>query len=656
MDIKGGLVQLLARNWKNTVLTSKPEITYLRKPYKQHTIYGLEIIEERFNEIPSFGSNPVFCQLSKYGNLIKSIVLKITLPQVHIEKDIEPTIYNLPIKYGGYYLPALDMLRTFDTLIYNFTEFNKSSMIYWRSLTNELNNDKSNYLTIMDLTNTIKNTLNTDLTRYNMYNQFSAPNFGNSINFNFDILYILLNNYNQYNNSFYSIEANNTYKSLIKKYLNDYIFFQKLYLKYLISSRKLFKDILDKSSANTYKFSWLESVGIALIDSISLEIGGQKIDSLDKHIIDDWVKSNIRESFVNSFNECIGNVPELKSYDSLPKPEYTLFIPIPFGSLLYESQTISVINMKYQDIIVKLSLSNIEECCYFEPYEFSSYNTNIILSDQIKLIDASLLVEYVILSEKEQKLNFNKESKTLIEQHQSIQYYNIDNIPLMFGRSTKDITWLIQKESILSTFKLWNCYDNMEVFPAIIEKSMDSNIILRFYHNSIFNYYLTNYNDYIDGTCEIYNSTYYNGKYKIKQAFIQSIQIDLKMFIYSELVFVKLKPKFIQNIIDSEHISIFGRSIQSARDSMYFEHLQHLKHTSTSNTHKYSFSLYPNLYQPSGFVNFNKMKNKFLKLTYNKNVIEQIDKNNDNIIIKIWTSSYNIVITNEGYYKLLYSI
>jgi len=260
------------------------------------------------------------------------------------------------------------------------------------------------------------------------------------------------------------------------------------------------------------------------------------------------------------------------------------------------------------------------------------------------------------LSEKEQKLNFNKESKTLIEQHQSIQYYNIDNIPLMFGRSTKDITWLIQKESILSTFKLWNCYDNIEVFPAIIEKSMDSNIILRFYHNSIFNYYLTNYNDYIDGTCEIYNSTYYNGKYKIKQAFIQSIQIDLKMFIYSELVFVKLKPKFIQNIIDSEHISIFGRSIQSARDSMYFEHLQHLKHTSTSNTHKYSFSLYPNLYQPSGFVNFNKMKNKFLKLTYNKNVIEQIDKNNDNIIIKIWTSSYNIVITNEGYYKLLYSI
>ena len=54
--------------------------------YLRHTPFSIDIIEDYFNSIPNFGEEG-FCQISKYGDLISNIFLKIVLPPVQISNN-----------------------------------------------------------------------------------------------------------------------------------------------------------------------------------------------------------------------------------------------------------------------------------------------------------------------------------------------------------------------------------------------------------------------------------------------------------------------------------------------------------------------------------------------------------------------------------------
>ena len=81
--MSGSIVQLLSKDAKDSFLTKRPEVTFFMKKAKQHTPFSIDTIEETFNKTPNF-SDETFCQLSKYGDLINGMILKIVLPSVHI--------------------------------------------------------------------------------------------------------------------------------------------------------------------------------------------------------------------------------------------------------------------------------------------------------------------------------------------------------------------------------------------------------------------------------------------------------------------------------------------------------------------------------------------------------------------------------------------
>lgn len=647
--MEGTIIDLLSKNWKDIFITNDPEITFFKEPYKQRTKYTIQVSEERFNDIPNFGDS-VFCTLNKTGDLIKSLVLRIVLPEVKINRDITNTaLLNQVINYNGKSLNVNDMITYFIIEINKFIEFSKLTMNIWRSVKNELNNENSNYLSIMKIVNDYSDST------YSLYS-FDDCSFDNFKHINLDILNILLNNYTSYSNSYVSETANNEFKMVLNTFLNDYIFYQKSYLKYLLDSKELFTNVLSKVTNEYYRFAWTKDIGLAIIDSITLEIGGQEINQLTKYILDDYFKLNVKNEYQKSIDKILGNIDSLVNFDSSIKPETELLIPIPFGLFLHENQTLLSSFNRFQDIIVRLKLSDLEDCIFFEPYETFSL-TDIDIHSLIKIKDLSIYVEYIYLTALEKDMITSNVNKILFTQ-QNILNYNVLNskliLPLDFGKLQLNLHWMFQKSSLIQ-MNLWNDYE-IEAYRTLISYSVEENNIILLQSSNYFNNHITNYNNYVNDTyLEIYNSMFYNGKYKIIKIYPQAIIIDCNKFIYPEFASFKICKKI--SYVESENIIIHNNNLLSDRDPEYYTLIEQQKYLSNGhNIHVKLFNLDPTIFQPTGTLNFDVIKSKYLKVIVKNEFIELFKKNNDKLIVRIISGNYNTLVTDEGYSKIIYGI
>jgi hypothetical protein len=530
-------------------------------------------------------------------------------------------------------------------------------MIYWRELYVLSNNISSNYTTIITYINEKNSSLDNNQNIYTAYNDFfKDTNIDNiSYSFNFDILYYINTNFNEYKNSIYNTELNNEYKTKILNYLSDYLFFQKIYLKFLIDTLNYLFDIKLKESSLFYNFSWVSKIGFALIDYITIEIGGQEVDRITSNILNNWYELSTTQEKNDIINKMIGNIDILTNYDHNLKPSYTLLIPLPFWFCKYKSQALSCVGLKHNDILIRVKFNDLNKCCFFEPEENNNYISNININELITIQNISLLIEYIHLGEDERKKFGSFKNEILIEQHKEIIYNNLtDNKSLLlldFVNPVKELIWTIQKTSHVENLKLWNNFEINSVFKATINEGENNTIEINLDSNNSINI-----EDYEKSKIEIYHSKYYNGIYDILINSTNEIIIVNSDFIYYDHV----KIKFLKNIdyIKTETIQIYGSNLITERDSLYFTNVQSYQHHSNipNNIHSYSFCLQSEEYQPSGTLNFSVIDNKNLYLNFDNNILSQITDNNDSFIVKIIARSQNLLIIEKGMGKIKFGI
>lgn len=75
----GGLMQLVAYGAQDVYLTGNPQITFFKVVYRRHTNFAVENIEQVFNGSADFGRK-VTCQISRNGDLITKMYLRVSLP------------------------------------------------------------------------------------------------------------------------------------------------------------------------------------------------------------------------------------------------------------------------------------------------------------------------------------------------------------------------------------------------------------------------------------------------------------------------------------------------------------------------------------------------------------------------------------------------
>ena len=101
----GGLLQLVAYGAQDVYLTGNPQITFFKVVYRRHTNFSMEAIEQTFNGVADFGKR-VTCQISRNGDLIHRMYLRVTLPGLSASQQWTDyvglaLINNVELEIGG---------------------------------------------------------------------------------------------------------------------------------------------------------------------------------------------------------------------------------------------------------------------------------------------------------------------------------------------------------------------------------------------------------------------------------------------------------------------------------------------------------------------------------------------------------------------------
>ncbi|GLC54540.1 hypothetical protein PLESTB_000877500 [Pleodorina starrii] len=81
----GGLMQLVAYGAQDIYLTGNPQITFFKSMYRRYTNFAIECIEQTFNGAADWGRK-VTCAISRNGDLINRMYLRVLLPDVKVPK------------------------------------------------------------------------------------------------------------------------------------------------------------------------------------------------------------------------------------------------------------------------------------------------------------------------------------------------------------------------------------------------------------------------------------------------------------------------------------------------------------------------------------------------------------------------------------------
>ena len=82
----GGIIQLVISGKQDSYLTSNPQITYFKKVYRRHTIFGIELMEILPEQQPNY-NNIVSFNLNNISDLVSKCYIEINLPELSFTED-----------------------------------------------------------------------------------------------------------------------------------------------------------------------------------------------------------------------------------------------------------------------------------------------------------------------------------------------------------------------------------------------------------------------------------------------------------------------------------------------------------------------------------------------------------------------------------------
>lgn len=121
------------------------------------------------------------------------------------------------------------------------------------------------------------------------------------------------------------------------------------------------------------KFAWVNNLGYALVQEISIEIGGKLIDKQYGEWMYIWSQVSNRQD--HALDKMIGNVPEIYEFSN-GKRGYQLVIPLEFWFCRNIGLALPIIALASSDIKIIVTFRKLEEC-----YRIGPTNSIEILED-----------------------------------------------------------------------------------------------------------------------------------------------------------------------------------------------------------------------------------------------------------------------------------
>lgn len=588
----GGILEQIKSGSPDLFLTNNPEITYFTSVYRRYTNFSVESNEINFDDQIGFGRTSI-ATIPRLCDLIYKVYIKANLPAIQITRYVDPSLTKN-------YQDKITLAEKNYQSVLNYMYINISG---YRNGINTLNIENS---TLADAVASILNSFNIFNTDPTVKNTFIAVLAGTSFNYFSIALDEVVNN----------LETNATKTSLTIKLSSVYTLCQNVAFYYL-NKINVAKNMLNENTNTNAKISWIKRIGHYIFSTMWITIGGQTIDRHYSDWLNIWYEltTDIRND--STYFKMIGNVSALYTPTRIQLPAYTLYIPLQFWFCRHSGLALPLIALQYHDVAINVTARKASECIYYSELTQQQLNDpvqrqqaiqdlQLLNIDQFVAINnidisATLYVDCIYLDSAERIKFAQSRHEYLIEQ---LQYYdivqtnNINNtIQLNFNNACKEIFWIALDNS---KFVVTDCFDPLEPmdYSTIVSK-------------------------------DIFKTTY---------------KSDI---LYTNAV---TKGKIITSPILNSTLNFSGQERVLKISSSYYNLIQPYQvHTRIPNIgiNCYSFSLYPEEFQPSGSANLSRL-NVYLTL-------ELYNPNNTVFDIRAFGLNYNVMRIISGMANVILS-
>ncbi len=221
-------------------------------------------------------------------------------------------------------------------------------------------------------------------------------------------------------------------------------------------------------SSDDSKFAWVRRLGNALIHSVEVEIGGSRIDKQYGVWLNIWFDlARHAGDGERGYLNMIGDVPELTSYDSAPKPSYFLYVPLKFWFNRHVGLALPLIALQYHEVRLHFEFACVEDLVVAN----SAFKHNDLKS--VEMRDALILVDYIYLDSEERRRFAQVGHEYLIEQ---LQFTGVESTncqtckyKLDFNHPTKELIWAVRNGNYICG-RRFLCYTDLDDWTQVLDE------------------------------------------------------------------------------------------------------------------------------------------------------------------------------------------
>ena len=239
---------------------------------------------------------------------------------------------------------------------------------------------------------------------------------------------------------------------------------------------------LNDDGAKEVYARWLDFPGEQLIQSVEVEIGGQRIDRQYGDWMHIWNQLTLSKEQERGYYKMVGNTTQLTfitdpSFANIdgpcdsdaprqvcaPRnalPETTLYVPFQFWYCRNPGLALPLIALQYHEVKINLDIRPIDEmlwavsglaCADADDSPPQTTGTKVTAAYNQSLVAASLYVDYVFLDTDERRRMAQNPHEYLIEQLQFTGDESVgsssNKIKLNFNHPCKELVWVVQPDA-----------------------------------------------------------------------------------------------------------------------------------------------------------------------------------------------------------------
>ena len=386
-----------------------------------------------------------------------------------------------------------------------------------------------------------------------------------------------------------------------------------------------------KSASAAY--SYVNYLGLRLLKSVSIEIGGQQIDKHYSDWLYIWNELSLPRGKRYAYDAMVG-----ADRDALNSGVYgvnditTLFIPLEFWFCRNIGLALPLIALQYHEVKIKIEFETAANCMY------NINGAAAPVTTDVKLNSPTLWVDYIYLDTDERRKFAQLSHEYLIEQLQFTGQESFTSsgarIKLNFNHPCKELIWVAKPTTLASQ---WYNYT--------INTGLDNGVLAANPTNAATAGFLP--------TGSLATETDFYDSSNVAGAAITTAQLN--NYLQDSFIPYSDSSTAIINPFDTCLLQLNGNDRFNVRNGNYFNLVQPYQHHTNIPLNRgvnvYSFALKPEEHQPSGTLNMSRIDTAVLDV--------KIKSGNNNTGVSgnlnIYAVNYNVLRILSGMGGLAYS-